>query len=117
MASYPSNVYPTLPPNHFMPGMTGGTANCFQAGSEVVYGSFIASVSQVSISLVIWDVELQTWFTFPVDPVVADPAVNNGKLVQRWVTGRSPNGPWCTFYITGTGTAVGSVRLVDGAGA
>lgn len=117
MANLVSNVYPTLAPNQLLPGGTGGTAGCFKVGSNILYGQFIASVSQVSISLVFWDEDLQTWFTFPIDPIVADPGVNNGKIVQRWVVGKSPNGIWCTFYVTGTGTAVNSVRLVDGAGA
>ena len=97
----------TVIPTTNGPLKAGGTLdNCFLSGSEIVFANMTASAAS-SVTMYTWDREQLAWFPFPVDPLVFAAA---GRGTQRYVTGKSSDGCWCTFYTTAGTTAI-TVRL------
>lgn len=75
----------------------GATPQCFLCGSEVVFASMQVAGNAANVRMYVWDVDQKNWFPFPVDPVLVDPAIDNGRIMKRYVTGRSSNGVYLCF--------------------
>lgn len=75
----------------------GTTEQCFLTGSEVLFASMQGAGNIANVTLFAWDPDQEVWFVFPVDPVVVDPGVQNGRIMKRYVTGRSSNGVYLCF--------------------
>lgn len=99
------------------PKQLGGTLDqCFLSGSEVVFASMYAVGHSANVTMYAWDPDQSFWFIFPVDPVLVDPAVNNGREMKRYVVGRSSNGVYLTFVSDSPGEGYSvtvSVRLTN----
>lgn len=106
------STIPTSPPQQ----LGGTTTDCFLSGSEIVFASMLLSGPNSNVYMYSWDPDQATWFLFPVDPLALSVETNGGKGMQRYVTGKDPQGAYFTFVYTSTdrATITISIRLADG---
>ncbi len=103
---------PTSPPKQ----LGGTTTDCFLSGSEIVFASMSIIGPNSNVYMYSWDKDQAAWFLFPVDPVALSAGTNSGRAMQRYVTGKDPQGAYYTFFYTSTDSSAItiSIRLADG---
>lgn len=80
------------------PGQLGGSTPALDFSDVEILVASMKAVGHIAhVRLLQWDTDQGAWFPYPVDPAVADPSVFDGKVIQRYVIGK-------TIKTTSTGT-------------